>query len=329
MYLVDTNIFLASLLGQNRKPNLPVLEGRMRVFIQIFYGAIVALIVSVGCIWGMGSFGAARHTISIIGAIAIFVAGLYLLRSRWVRWGSRQLWLKYHQRLASMGLCLVLFHSAFQPLTWHSWLTFLLALLNLGTGIGVSLTAKKVRQILLRLHLFLAPILLISIVFHGQAKLDHDAFFPLTDVHDVHCAKCHPSGTSLFRLVLPSVQPDLFTAETIPEEIRWWFVQHDTDLPESARFLSRDRDIWRTIRDDDNHRDYHIKKEDDKIAFYADNVYRSYTCITCHIHNTPEIQLAHELHGVLDYHRCLVCHQAEIDGTRYGRRRANWEYNPN
>ncbi len=301
----------------------------MRVFIQISYGVIVAFIVSVGCIWHSGSFGEARHTISIIGAIAIFVAGLYLLRSRWIRWGSRQLWLKYHQRLASMGLCLVLFHSAFQPLTWHSWLTFLLALSNLGTGIAVSLTAKKTRQTLLRCHLFLAPVLLISIVFHGQAKLDHDAFFPLTEVHDIPCAKCHSSDPLLFRLDSTSDQSEMFTAGTIPEEIAWWFEQHDTKLSQSASVFTKDQDRRWKIRDVDNRRDYHIKKEDDKMAFYADNAYRSYTCITCHEHNTPELQLAHDLHGVPDFHRCLVCHQTEIDGTRYGRQRVNWDYDPN
>lgn len=301
----------------------------MRVFIQISYGVIVAIIVSVGCIWHSGSFGEARHTISIIGAIAILFASLYILRSRWVRWGSRQLWLKYHQRLASMGLCLVLIHSAFHPLTWHSWLTFLLALSNLGSGIAVSLTAKKTRQILLRCHLFLAPVLLISIVFHGQAKLDHDAFFPLTEVHDIPCAKCHPSDPLLFRLDSTSVQSELFTSGTIPENIGWWFEQHDTKLSQSARVFTKDPDSRWKIRDVDNHRDYHIKKEDDKMAFYADNVYRSYTCITCHEHNTPELQLAHELHGVPDFHRCLVCHQTEIDGTRYGRQRVNWDYDPN
>lgn len=301
----------------------------MRVFIQISYGVIVALIVSVGCIWHIGSFGEARHTISIIGAIAIFVAGLYLLRSRWIRWGSRQLWLKYHQRLASMGLCLVLFHSAFQPLTWHSWLTFLLALSNLGTGIAVSLTVKQTRQILLRCHLFLAPVLLISIVFHGQAKLEHDAFFPLTEVHAIPCAKCHPSDPLLFRLDSTSVQSELFTVGTIPEEIGWWFEQHDTKLSQSARVFTKGQDRRWKVKDVDNRRDYHIKQEDDKMAFYADNVYRSYTCITCHEHNTPELQLAHELHGVLDFHRCLVCHQTEIDGTRYGRQRVNWDYDPN
>ena len=134
----------------------------MKVFIQIGHGIVGAAVISGLCIYQAGSFGEARHTISIIGAIAIVIASLYLLRSRWIRWGNRQTWLKYHQRLASLGLCLVLYHSAFQPLARHSWLTFLLALSNLGTGIAVSLTARKTRQILLRCHLILAPILLVS-----------------------------------------------------------------------------------------------------------------------------------------------------------------------
>ena len=41
-------------------------------------------------IYQAGSFGEARHTISIIGAIAIVITSLYLLRSRWIRWGNRQ-----------------------------------------------------------------------------------------------------------------------------------------------------------------------------------------------------------------------------------------------
>lgn len=301
----------------------------MRVFVQIGFGVIGAVIISLGCIWYIGSFGEARHTISIIGAIAILIASLYILRSRWLRWGSRQIWLKYHQRLATLGLCLVLLHSAFQPLTWHSWITFLLALSNLGTGIAVSLTAKKIRQALLRCHLILAPILLISIILHGQAKLDHGDFFPLTDVHDVPCAKCHASAPLLFRLDETSGQQELFTSDTIPEDIGWWFGQHDIEISQTATVHIKEEDSRWKITDKDNHRDYHIKKEADEIAFYADNPYRSYTCITCHEHNTPELKQAHELHGVPDFHRCLVCHQTEIDGTRYGRQRVDWEYDPN
>ena len=77
----------------------------MKVFIQIGHGIVGAAVISGLCIWQAGSFGEARHTLSIIGAIAIVIASLYILRSRWVRWGNRQTWLKYHQRLASLGLC--------------------------------------------------------------------------------------------------------------------------------------------------------------------------------------------------------------------------------
>ncbi len=301
----------------------------MRVFIQIVYGIIGAVIISFICIWRYGSFGEARHVISIIGAIAILIASLYILRSRWIRWGNRQKWLKYHQRLASLGLCLVLFHSAFQPITWHSWLTFLLALSNMGTGIAISLTAKRVRQILLRCHLILAPILLIGIVFHGQAKLNHDEFFPLTEVHDVPCAKCHTSEPLLFRLDFTSIQPELFTYDAVPDDIVWWLGQHDIKLSQTAKMLTKEQDIRWTITDTEKRRHYHIEKEGDKLSISADNSYRSYTCITCHEHNTPELKLAHELHGVQDFHRCLVCHQTEIDGTKYGRQRVNWDYDPN
>ena len=55
---------------------------------------------------------------------------------------------------------------------------------------------------------------------------------------------------------------------------------------------------------------------------------RSYTCLKCHVHNTEEIQLVHALHGVTEAHRCLICHQTEIDSVTYGRQRFDWEYAP-
>ncbi len=300
----------------------------MKVFVQIGHGVIGAAVISFLCIWQAGSFGEARHTISIIGAIAILIASLYLLRSRWIRWGNRQIWLKYHQRVASLGLCLVLFHSTFQPLAWHSWLTFLLALSNLGTGIAVSLTARKTRQTLLKCHLILAPILLISIVFHGQAKLDHDDFFPLTDAHDVPCAKCHTSEPLLFHVDV-ALKQELDTSETIPDDMLWWFLQHEIKIPQTAKISIKEvGNVW-TIDDKENLRSYHVKKTTEQLALYADTPYRSYTCIACHEHNTPEIISAHELHGVSDFHRCLVCHQTEIGGILYGRQRLNWDYDPN
>ena len=299
----------------------------MKVFIQIGQGIVGAAVISGLCIWQAGSFGEARHTLSIIGAIAIVIASLYFLRSRWIRWGNRQTWLRYHQRLASLGLCLVLLHSAFQPLAWHSWLTFLLALSNLGTGIAVSLTSRGARRILLRCHLILAPILLVSIVFHGQKKLEHDEFFPLTEVHDVPCARCHTPERLLFH-VNTTFPEDLDTSDTVPEDLHWWFLQNERRVPITAPISIKEPGNAWTVTDTKNKHTYHIRKVADQIAIYADSDYRSYTCLKCHVHNTEEIQLVHELHGVTEFHRCFICHQTEIDGIIYGRQRFNWEYAP-
>ena len=192
----------------------------------------------------------------------------------------------------------------------------------------MSLTARKVRQTLLKCHLILAPILIISIAFHGQAKLDHDDFFPLTDAHDVPCARCHTSDAFLFH-VDANIQTELDASDTIPEDLHWWFGQHQIKIPQTARILPKQVGSAWTIKDDENRRSYDVKKKEGQLALYGDSPYRSYTCITCHEHNTPEIISAHELHGVTDFHRCLVCHQTEINGVRYGRQRTNWEYDPN
>ena len=93
--------------------------------------------------------------------------------------------------------------------------------------------------------------------------------------------------------------------------------------------LSRTPETRGQLRTNEKNRIYHARKVTDKIAIYADSVYQGYTCLKCHVHNTEEIRLAHELHGVADFHRCFVCHQTEIDGTTYGRQRTNWEYDPN
>ena len=297
----------------------------MNVFIQIAQGVAGAILISLFFIL-RSSFGEARHTLSIIGAIIIFIASGYILRTRLIRWGSRQVWLKYHQRLASLGLSLVLIHSAAQPLAWHSWLAFTLALLNLGTGVGVSLTAQRTRRILLRCHLALAPILLLTVVLHGREKLDHDEFFPLTEVHDVPCVTCHTSEALLFSID-PYFQSDLDNEGVVSENLQWEFNLHGTPLSRQTTISTKEEGNHWLVIDPKDEEEYTVKKADERLNVHADAVYEAYTCLTCHVHNTPEIQEAHESHGVKSYNACFECHQTVINGTKYGNRKANWEYN--
>jgi hypothetical protein len=296
----------------------------MNPFVQIAHGIVGAVAISLILILN-SSFSEARHTLSLIGAVAVVIAGSYILRTRFIRWGGRQTWLKYHQRFASLGLCLVLIHSAAHPFHWHSWLTFGLALLNFATGLAVALTARGARRYLLRFHLALAPILLIAVVVHGRAQLDHDEFFPLTDAHKVHCAKCHTSEAILFTVDLYFAD-DLDRGESASEDLRWEFGNHDIALSEETTVsIKKSGNRWR-IHDKLNQRQFEVTKDADRLSVHADTPYKAYTCLTCHAHNTPEIQSAHEIHGVFSYNACLSCHQTTIRGKPYGNRRANWEY---
>ena len=305
----------------------------MRPFIQIGYGVLGAVVISLISIyaplglWRPG-FGEVRHTLSIVGAIAIFIASSYILRTRLIHWGSRAVWLKYHQRLASFGLCLVLIHSAVHPLAWHSWLTFSLALLNFGTGIAVSLTARRARRILLRFHLTLAPILLVAIIVHGREKLDHDAFFPLMQEHDIPCVRCHATHPLLFSTD-SGVQKDLDAGGNASEDLQWEFDGRGLSLSQHATVSTKKKESRWLITDTKNKHRYPVRKAAGRLHFYADSTYKTYTCRTCHVHNTPEIQFAHETHGVRTYDRCFDCHQTVFDGKRYGKQRSDWEYDPN
>lgn len=53
-----------------------------------------------------------------------------------------------------------------------------------------------------------------------------------------------------------------------------------------------------------------------------DPTYKSYSCLGCHVHNTPEIQEQHVMHGIADFPRCLDCHSAKLKGKDYGSLRA-------
>ena len=299
----------------------------MQPFLQMAVGVLAAIALSLVFIF-QSSFGESRHILSIIGAIAIVIASLYILRTRLFRWGNRSRLLKYHQGIASFGLCLVLVHSGVKPETWHSWLTFCLAWLNLGSGVAVSLTKARARRILLRCHLVLAPILLVAILVHGREKLEHDEFFPLTEEHDITCVKCHTPNPLVFRM------DGGFESELNVDEDLSWNIQSEFQVrgvpisQHSTVAVKKKASKW-MITDLNNRRKYIVRKEEEGLDVFADSVYRTYTCRTCHVHDTPDIQIAHEVHGVLDYDRCLGCHQTELNGTRFGKQQARWEYDPN
>ena len=304
----------------------------MSPFIQIAYGvaaAVVVAFVSISSPFGLwqSGFGEVRHTLSIIGAIAILIASGYIIRTRLIRWGNRQIWLKFHQRLASFGLCLVVIHSAVDPLAWHSWLTFTLALLNLGTGIAVSLTSRRARQVLLRVHLALAPILMIGIVVHGREKLDHDEFFPLAQVHDVPCVRCHAADSRLFSFDA-GLQKEFDKEDRLPEDVQWEFDIRGIPISDDTGISTKKMHSEWLMTDEKYGRNYFVRKEASKLNIYTDVSYRTYTCRTCHVHSTPEIQLAHEVHGVSFYDRCLDCHQTVYNDKRYGRQQVDWDYDP-
>ena len=299
----------------------------MQPFLQMGIGAVTAVAVSLVFIL-QSSFGESRHILSIIGAIAILVASLYVLRTRLIRWGNRSRLLKYHQGLASFGLCLVLIHSSVKPETWHSWLTFGLAWLNLGTGVAVSLTKAQFRRILLRCHLVLAPILLIAVLVHGREKLDHDEFFPLTQIHDVPCVQCHTPKPLVFDMD-GTLEDELTVDENLSGNLQWEFEVRGIPISQDATVAAKREALEWLINDLNNRRKYIVRKEAQRLNIYADSVYKTYTCRTCHVHDTPDIQFAHEVHGVSVYDRCLDCHQTELHGMRYGKQRSGWEYDPN
>ena len=299
----------------------------MQPFLQMAIGVLAAVTVSLVFIFQSG-FGDSRHTLSIIGAIAIVIASLYILRTRLIRWGNRSRMLKYHQGISSFGLCLVLVHSGIKPETWHSWLTFCLAWLNLGSGVAVSLAKAGVRRILLRCHLVLAPILLIAVIVHGREKLEHDEFFPLTAEHDIPCAQCHTSNPLMFHMG-GELEREFKVDESLSSDIQWEFDMRGIPISQNTTVATKRVASEWLITDVNNERKYIIKKGEEGLEIYSDSVYRTYTCRTCHVHNTEEIQFAHEVHGVSVYDRCLDCHQTEFNGTRYGKQRSNWEYDPN
>ena len=79
----------------------------------------------------------------------------------------------------------------------------------------------------------------------------------------------------------------------------------NSGCPKHPPSLSRKQETRGQLLTTKKSRTYHARKVADKIAIYADSVYQGYTCLKCHVHNTEEIRLAHELHGVTDFHRCF------------------------
>ena len=86
--------------------------------IQFGCGFLSAMAISIPLIWRLG-FGQVRHPLSIIGSISILLASAYVLRSKGiVRFGKRQIWIRFHRILASFGLTLIFVHGAFKPTYW-------------------------------------------------------------------------------------------------------------------------------------------------------------------------------------------------------------------
>ena len=100
-----------------------------------------AMAISIPLIWRLG-FGQVRYPLSIIGSISILLASACVLPSKGIiRFGKRQIWIRFHRIFASFGLTLIFVHGAFKPTYWYSWLPFILALGSLVTGLAIS-TAK-------------------------------------------------------------------------------------------------------------------------------------------------------------------------------------------
>ena len=211
----------------------------MKVFVQIGHGVIGAAVISFLCIWQAGSFGEARHTISIIGAYCYsHCKPLSPPKSMDTLGQSADV-----AQIPSAG-CIPRFVSCAFPLRVPtacvaSWVNLSTCIVKFGHGnCRKPYCPGKRARLLLRFHLILAPILLISIVFHGQAKLDHDEFFPLTDAHDVPCAKCHTSEPLLFHVDV-ALKQELDTSETIPDDMLWWFLQHEIKIPQTAKNINQ------------------------------------------------------------------------------------------
>ena len=70
------------------------------------------------------------------------------------------------------------------------------------------------------------------------------------------------------------------------------------------------------------------------VQCHKNSDYKSYTCLTCHIHSNSSVLEPHSIHGVIPYDptpndirklaQCLNCHQTTIKNREYGKKRANW-----
>lgn len=138
-----------------------------------------------------------RHMFSWVGGGGVLLAAGYLVRSRWIRWGRRDGWIRFHQAFALTGSGLILIHAAFRPYSWHAALALFLVLLAVGSGMWLNFRKGMERRQWRYVHLALMPLVLVGAGLHAYLRPQHDAYFPLkATYHQVTCGQCHVGDRS-------------------------------------------------------------------------------------------------------------------------------------